>query len=107
MRSLLSIFAVVLALFSFAYSTSAQSFPRDRKASEKLQNWGFILSERKNLINGENYIGYGGFKDEASCEAEAEKSLAKLPDSSKFQFLCFSPFQTLKPQNLTPYKVAE
>ena len=102
MRNLFLIFAFTFALFLFAQATSAQSFSKDNKASESQQSWGFILSERDNLIDRKNYIGYGGFSDEVSCKVEAEKYLAKLTDPSKFEALCFSPFQIL-----TPYKVAQ
>ena len=111
MHYLFLIFAIVLALLLFAHASSAQNFTTDGKVSGNHQNWGFVMVDRESLINEKKYIGkyigYGGFRDEASCKVEAEKRRAKLPDSSKLKALCFSPFQRLNPRYLKPFKMAQ
>ena len=110
MHYLFLIFAIVLALLLFAHAPSAQNFTTDGKVSGNHQNWGFVMVDRESLINEKKftskYIGYGGFRDEASCKVEAEKRRAKLPAPSKLTALCFSPFQPFNLRYLRPFNLS-
>ena len=101
MRNFCFVLALCLTLLFFASWASAKNAFEDNLVIDGLYSWGFIFVETEKPKNGKKYIGYGGFKDEASCIAEAETHLKNFPDS--FEVLCFSPFQN----SLAPYKVAQ
>ena len=102
MRYMFLTAVIVTGLSLFASSTPANTLTVESNVKNLHQNWGFILVESNRGMNGKNYIGYGGFEDKTSCIVEAKKRMNDLSNPSKYEVLCYTPFEL----KLAPYKVA-
>ena len=61
--------------------------------SPEKEYWGYVYFDISGTPNAKNYIGKGGFKDEASCLSEAKKRIEAYPDLAHLEARCLENFE--------------
>ena len=87
---ILSLLTGLLAIISLKPSNENNS---SVSAYEGPSHWGYVYFDISGTPNAKNYIGKGGFKDEASCLSEANKRLNAHPDITHLEARCLENFE--------------
>ena len=87
---ILSLLTGLLAIISLKLSNDNNS---SVSAYEGPSHWGYVYFDISGTPNAKNYIGKGGFKDEASCLSEASKRLNVYPEITYLEAHCIENFE--------------
>ena len=91
---ILSLLTGLLAIISLKPSNENNS---SVSAYEGPSHWGYVYFDISGTPNAKNYIGKGGFKDEATCLKEGEKRLKAYRYPAGFEIQCVENFEIFTP----------